>query len=200
VANELRHIFCLLEEHMDVLEAIRTRYSAGKMKPDQVSRDLIEQLLAAAVQAPNHYKVRPWRFVVLTGAGREKLGEAMAHSTRANNPAATDEDLQKDRTKPLRAPVVVAVAVDKPAIPKAKEIENICATAAAIQNMLLAAHTLGLAAIWRTGPSAIDTTIKHFFGWETDQHLIGFVYIGYPAETPAPVERPSFEDRTTWLD
>jgi nitroreductase len=192
--------FCLREEYMEVLEAIHTRYSAGKIKPDQVPRELIEQLLAAAVQAPNHYKVRPWRFVVLTGAGREKLGEAMAHSTRANNPAATDEDLQKDRAKPLRAPVVIAVAVDKPALTKVKEIENVCAAAAAIQNMLLTAHALGLAAIWRTGPSATDPAIKHFFGWEADQHLIGFVYIGYPAEAPAPYERPSFEDRTTWLD
>ncbi len=99
---------------MDVLEAIHTRYSAGKMKPDPVARGLIEQLLSAAVQAPNHYKVRPWRFVVLTGAGREKLGEAMAQSTKANKPEATEEDLQKDRMKPLRAPVVIAVAVDKP--------------------------------------------------------------------------------------
>ena len=100
---------------MEALEAIHTRYSAGKLKPDRVPRELIEQLLAAAVQAPNHYKVRPWRFVVLTGAGREKLGEAMAQSTRASKPDATEEDLQKDRVKPLRAPVVIAVAVDKPA-------------------------------------------------------------------------------------
>ena len=185
---------------MEVLEAIHTRHSEGKVKPDQVPHDLIEQLLASAVQAPNHYKVRPWRFVVLIGAGREKLGEAMAQSTKVNQSDATEDDLQKDRAKPLRAPVVIAVGVDKPALTKAKEIENVCAAAAAIQNMLLAAHALGLAAMWRTGPSATDPAIKHFFGWEADQYLIGFVYIGYPLETPAPQERPSFEDRTTWLD
>src|SRR5512136_2950923 len=105
---------------MEVLEAIHTRYSVGKVKPDPVPREVIEKLLAAAVQAPNHYKVRPWRFVVLTGAGREKLGEAMAQSTKANKPDATQEDLQKDRAKPLRAPVVITVAVDKPALTKAK--------------------------------------------------------------------------------
>jgi len=185
---------------MDILEAIHTRHSVGKVKPDPVAREVIAQLLSAAVQAPNHFKVRPWRFVVLTGAGREKLGEAIVQSTKANKPEATEDDLQRDRALPLRAPVVIAVGVDKPAIPKAKEIENVCATAAAIQNMLLAAHALGLAAIWRTGPSATDPAIKQFFGWEADQYLIGFVYIGYPIETPAPQERPSFEDRTTWLD
>jgi nitroreductase len=165
-----------------------------------VPRELIEKILSAAVQAPNHYKVRPWRFVVVTGVGRERLGEAMAQSTRAGKPDTTEDELQKDRLKPLRAPVVIAVAVDKPGLTKAKEIENICATAAAVQNMLLAAHALGLAAIWRTGPAATDPAVKHFFGWEADQHLIGFVYIGYPQYEAASPTRPSFEDRTVWME
>jgi nitroreductase len=185
---------------METLEAIHTRQSIGQVKPDPVPRDLIEKLLSAAVQAPNHYKVRPWRFVVLTGASREKLGEAMAQSTKASKPDATEDDVQKDRAKPLRAPVVIAVAADKPGLTKAKEIENVCATAAAVQNMLLAAHALGLAAMWRTGPSASDPAIKQFFGWDIDQYLIGFVYIGYPRHEATPASRPSFEDRTVWME
>jgi nitroreductase len=185
---------------MEVLEAIHTRQSIAQMKPDPVPRELIEKILDAAVQAPNHYKVRPWRFVVMTGAGRERLGEAMVQSTRLSKPEATPDELEKDCRKPLRAPVVIAVAVDKPGLTKAKVIENICAAAAAVQNMLLAAHALGLGAMWRTGPSATDPLIKRFFGWEADQHLIGFVYIGYPQQEPAPPERPSFEDRTVWME
>jgi nitroreductase len=185
---------------MEVFEAIHTRQSIGQVKPDPVPRELIEKILSAAVQAPNHYKVCPWRFVVLTGTGREKLGEAMAQSTKASKPEATEEDLQKDHAKPLRAPVVIAVAVGKPTLPKEKEIEDICATAAAVENMLLAAHGLGLAAMWRTGPSATDPRIKQFFGWEADQHLIGFVYIGYPQHEATPPARPSFEDRTVWME
>jgi nitroreductase len=185
---------------MEVLEAIHTRQSIGQVRPDPLPRDLIEKILSAGVQAPNHYKVRPWRFAVLTGAARERLGDAMAQSTKASQPEATEEDLQKDRGKPLRAPVIIAVAVGKPTLLKEKEIEDICATAAAVQNMLLAAHGLGLAAMWRTGPSATDPAIKQFFGWEADQHLIGFVYFGYPLLEAAPYERPSFEDRTTWME
>ena len=185
---------------MDVLEAIHTRQSIGQVKPDPVPRDVIEKLLAAAVQAPNHYKVRPWRFAVMTGASREKLGEAMAQSTKANKPDATEDALAKDRGKPLRAPVVIAVAVGKPVLAKEKDIEDICATAAAVQNLLLAAHAVGLAAMWRTGPSATDPAIKQFFGWEADQHLVGFVYIGYPEQEVPPPARPSFEDRAVWLE
>jgi nitroreductase len=185
---------------METLEAIHTRQSIGQVKPDPMPRELIEKILSAAVQAPNHYKVRPWRFVVMTGAGRAKLGEAMARSAMAGKPETTEDELKKDREKPLRAPVVIAVAVNKPGLTKAKEIENVCAAAAAVQNMLLASHALGLAAMWRTGPSATDPIIKQFFGWEADQHLIGFVYIGYPQHELASCERPSFEDRTVWME
>ncbi len=185
---------------MELFEAIYHRQSTSRVKPDPVPRELIEKLLAAAVQAPNHHKVRPWRFAVMTGSSREKLGEVMAQSLKVSRPEATADDLQRERLKPWRAPAVIAVAVDKPNIPKVVEIENVCATAAAIQNLLLAAHALGLAAMWRTGSAATDPAVKQFFGWEADQCLIGFVYIGYPQAELTPPARPSFEDRTVWME
>lgn len=186
---------------MDVFTAIFTRHSLGKVKPDPLPREVIEKLLSAAVQAPNHYKVRPWRFVVLMGKGREALGEALAASFRAKFPDLAAEAYEKERQKPLRAPVVIAVAVDQPAEPKVNEIENICAVAAACQNLLLAATALGLGSIWRTGETARDPEIKKFLGFAPEQHLIGFLYLGYLEISPAvQVERPSFEDRTVWLD
>jgi nitroreductase len=96
--------------------------------------------------------------------------------------------------------VVVAVAVDKPSEAKVLEIENVAATAAATQNLLLAAHALGLGAKWRTGEWARDLMVKEFLGFEPDQHLIGFIYIGYPEFESEPLPRPSFEDRTVWLE
>jgi nitroreductase len=189
---------------METLEAIHTRQSIGKVKPDPVPRELIEKLLSAAVQAPNHYKVRPWRFVVLTGKAREKLGDVMAQVFLDKFPdLPTDvlsKALEKERSNPLRSPALIAVGVDKPSEPKVIEIENVCATAAACQNLLLAAHALGLAAKWRTGDAARDPKIKGFLGFEPDQHLIAFLYIGYPEFESAPVERPSFEERTIWME
>jgi nitroreductase len=184
---------------MDIFEAIHTRQSIGHVKPDPVPRELIEKILAAAAQAPNHYKVRPWRFVVLTGAARDRLGEVMAASLRQRDPNAGDESLARERAKPLRAPVVIAVGVDKPSLDKVIEIENVCAAACAVQNMLLAAHGLGLAAKWRTVPAAYDPAVKVFLGFEPDQHLIAFVYVGYAEREPPPPSRPSFEDRVVWM-
>lgn len=185
---------------MEVFEAIRGRHSEGKVKLDPVPRELIEKLLDAAVQAPNHYKVWPWRFVVLTGEGRNKLGDAMAASQQERHPEFMQGVFDKTRALPLRAPVIVAVGVDKPGEAKVLEIENVCAAAAAVENLLLAAHALGLGAKWRTGEWARDAKVKEFLGFETDQHVIGFIYIGYPEFVAELPSRPSFEDRTIWME
>ena len=185
---------------MDLFEAIYLRQSIGKVKPDPVPRELIEKMLAAAAQAPNHYKVRPWRFVVMTGAARERLGAVMAQSMRKRDPGAKEEALAVERARPLRAPVLIAVGVDKPREPKVVEIENVCAAAAATQNMLLAAQALGLATYWRTGRAATDPDVKAFLGFEPDQHVMGFIYVGYPLAEPGRVERLGPEDRTVWMD
>lgn len=184
---------------MDILEAIYTRQSIGKICPDAVPQALIEKVLAAAAQAPNHYKVRPWQFIVLQGDARRRLGNVFAQILRENHPELDENAYQKEARKPLRAPVIISVAVRLPATPREDLIENIAAASAATQNILLAAHALGLAAKWRTGTPARAPRVKTFLGLDADQPLIAFVYLGYPAKQPLPVSRPSFEDRTTWL-
>ena len=99
---------------MEVFEAIYTRRSQKKVKADPVPREMIEKLLEAAVQAPNHYKVRPWRFVVLMGEARDRLGAAMAASQRDRHPEFPDEAFDKCRATPLQAPVVIAVGAAAP--------------------------------------------------------------------------------------
>ena len=185
---------------MEVFEAIYQRHSQKKVKPDALPRALIEKVLDAAVQAPNHYKVRPWRFVVLTGEARKKLGDVMAASQLDRHPEFPQEAFDKARATPLQAPVVIAVGVDKPSESKVLEIENICAVAAACQNLLLAAHAIGLGAKWRTGEWARDEKVKGFLGFDADQHIIACIYVGYPEFIPEPVLRPSFEDRTVWME
>jgi nitroreductase len=185
---------------MELFEAIHTRQSVSKVKPDPVPRELIETLLAAAAQAPNHHKVRPWRFMVLTGPARERLGEVMGRALRRRNPAALDETVAVERAKPLRAPVLIAVGVDRPSQPKVVEIENVSAASAAAQNLLLAAHALGLGAMWRTGDAAFDPEVKAALGLAPDQHLVGFIYVGYPLAELPPPSRPGAEDRTVWME
>jgi nitroreductase len=186
---------------MDALETIFARHSVSIVRPDPIPKVLVERLLAAAVQAPNHHHVRPWRLIVIQGAARERLGDAMAEALQASHPEMPQAGLDKERAKPLRAPLLIAVGVDLPEDSRIIEMENICAASAAVENLLLAAHSLGLGAMWRTGTAASEPLVKAFLGLDANQPLISFVYIGYPADilTPQP-DRPSFEDRTTWLN
>ncbi len=185
---------------MELFEAIHGRTTVGKVKQDALPRETIEKLLSAGAQAPNHYKVRPWRFVVLTGDGRKKLGDVMAASFADRNTTAPAEALDKPRTTPLTAPLIIAVGVDKPAETKVIEVENISAASAACMNILLAAHALGLGAKWKTGEWARDAKVKEFLGFAADQHIVGFIYVGYPEVTPEPYTRVGFEDRVTWIE
>jgi nitroreductase len=162
---------------------------------------MVERLLAAAVQAPNHYHIRPWRFIVIQGAARERLGEVLAQVLEASYPDIPPAGLDKERAKPLRAPLLIAVGVDLPDDPRVSEVENTCAAAAAVENLLLAAQALGLAGMWRTGAAASDPRVKAFLGLQPNQPLIAFLYLGYPETSVSPSpERPSFEDRTTWME
>lgn len=185
---------------MELFEAIHKRHSVGKVKADELPRELVVQLLEAGNAAPNHYKTRPWRFIVLRGEARKRLGNVMADSQHERQPEIPPEGLEKTRALPLRAPVIIAVGVDKPAEAKVLELENYAAVAAACQNILLAAHALGLGAIWRTGEWARDEKVKAFLGLQADQHIAGFLYVGYPEAASEPAPRPSYEDRAVWME
>jgi nitroreductase len=188
---------------MEVKEAIRQRRSIGKVKSDPVDKALIEEILEAGVWAPNHGHTEPWRFWVMTGDGRKLLGRGYAEVAAAEAGPLSEEELKLlwtgQERKALRAPVVVAVAVtptDHPAVP---EIEEFAAVHAAVQNMLLTAHALGLGAIWRSGAPAYHPKMREAFNLQGKEELVGFIYIGYP-DMPAPkAERVPFEQKTVWL-
>ncbi len=184
-----------------VLEAIRSRRSVGKVRPERPPRDVIEQIVEAATWAPNHRLTEPWRFYVLAGDARAALGQVMgrAQAARASSTADPAATFAKAAAKPLRAPVVIAVAVEPTGGPKVVEVEEVAAGAAAVQNMLLAAHELGLAAIWRTGDPAYDPAVKAFFELPPTAHLLGFVYVGYPDMPPPERARRPVADVTHWL-
>ncbi len=135
---------------MSLLEVIASRRSVGRVLPDPLPREDVEALLEAAVSAPNHHLTAPWRFVVLAGDARRELGEAHARAVARAKPDLPAEGLAKEAGRLERAPVVIAAVVlgsDDPV--QAREDRD--AVAAAIENLLLAAHGSGLGAMWRTG-------------------------------------------------
>jgi nitroreductase len=186
---------------MHVLEAIRTRRSIGKMTDQRPSREQIEIILDAATWAPTHHISNPWRFVVIAGGERLRFGEVTAQSklTRMEREGRSIEgEAEKLIAKALRAPVIIAVGVEPGDGPKIVEIEEVESGAAAVQNMLLAAHGIGLAAMWRTGDPAYDPAVAEYLGLSQCGRVIGFVYVGFPAIDKTRFGHVPFTELTTW--
>lgn len=188
---------------MSVIEAIRTRRAVGRMTGQLPTREQIEIILEAATHAPQHHDAEPWKFIVLAGDARLQVGNIVAEDLRPKlshlPPEKAQAVVEQSRNKMLRSPVVIAVASLKPANPKIVDIENVEAVSAAVQNMLLAAQELGLAAIWRTGDPAYNPNIKEFLGLDPLDHIVAFLYLGFPA-APSGTRTPiSFQDKTRWL-
>ncbi|HYP23729.1 MAG TPA: nitroreductase [Actinomycetota bacterium] len=162
---------------MDAIEAIMTRRSVPRCDGD-VGRDAIETILAAAVRAPNHHLTQPWRFVVLAGEARTELARAWAAGLEREG-----KDASRIPEKVLRSPVIVCV-LERPHLdnPKVVEIDEHYAVGAAIQNMLLAAHALGLGAMHRTGAATTMPEVRDYLGAADGELIAGFVYVGRPPE------------------
>lgn len=181
---------------METYEAIITRRSVPKVTgeaPDQAS---IRRLLDAGVRAPTHHLTQPWRFLVLTGGALEELGDAWARGAEREG-----KDPSLARAKPQRAPVIiVVVAKPKHHLPKVQEVEEHHAVGALMQNMLLAAHDMGLGAMLRTGPAAHIEEVHDYLGLEEGELVAGYVYIGYPATdgARAATRRTDAAEITEW--
>ncbi|SFD93675.1 Nitroreductase [Bacillus sp. OV194] len=188
---------------MDIFEAIKTRRSIGSVKDDPVPDHLIEKILEAGTYAPNHHRTNPWRFFVISEAGRNKLGELLAEITKsAMNEPLSEEDQQKlerVKKKPLRAPVIIAVGVEPGDHQKVIHKEETAAVSASIQNMLLAAHALGLGAVWRTGTICYDDRVRSYFRLSDKGEMAGFIYLGYPNKAPAAIKKQPYQEITEWL-
>jgi nitroreductase len=188
---------------MSVFQTIARRRSIGKMTQESPTREQVERILEAATHAPNHHTVQPWRFFVLAGKARRELGMVMAESLLARlgdiDPEKGKMVLEKERTKLLRAPVVIIAAAEYPRQQGVLEIENIEAVAAAVENMLLTAEELGLAAMWRSGEPAYDPQVKQWLGLSPQDHIVAFIYLGYPAFSLQERTPISFREKTSWL-
>jgi nitroreductase len=182
---------------MDVLSALEARRSAKKLAEPAPTRAQMEQILRAGANAPDHGRLRPWRFVVVSGTALEALGELMAETFREKVPNANSEQLAKERAKVLRAPIIIAAAT-KVTRNKIPEVEQVLSTGAAVENMFLAARALGYGAMWKTGDVAYSPRVKQYLGLAADDHIVAFLYIG--TETVASDATPiSLEGLVTWL-
>ena len=174
---------------MDALTALLTRASPARLSEPAPTDEQLRTILSAAANAPDHGRLRPWRFLVVRGPARNELGDVLAEALVKRAPESTVQMLEAERKKPERAPVIIVVSAAVQAPHKIPEVEQMVAVGAATQNILLAAHALGFGAFWRTGPPAYDDLVKERLGIPAAERIVAFVYLGTPA-APVPKRQP----------
>jgi len=184
---------------MQAIDALLTRRSARALTEPAPDSGALELLFSAAARAPDHGRLRPWRFVVVRGAARERFGVLLAEQLRRTHPQSTEEALQRERLRAFRAPLIIVVAAHCDPAVKIPVIEQTLSAGAAAHAMMLAALALGFNAMWKTGAAAYDATVKQALGLEAADAIVGFLYFGTESGERAPAVRTEWRDRVREL-
>ena len=172
---------------MDALQALLSRHSVAALKLREPAPSAQQLALAidAALRAPDHGNLKPWRAVLIRGDARKRLSDLFVQRMQQREPPAPPGKVEKARTMPLSAPLVIALAAHIRADNKVPEIEQLLSSGAATMNLMNALHAQGYASIWLTGPNAYDADIARTLGLAAHERLLGFVYVGTSADEAA---------------
>ena len=176
---------------------IKSRRSIGNLSIPAPTESQIKAAIDCAVTAPDHKKLRPWRFIVTQGNARHDLGRAFLAAAEAQAAQEGEELSEKSRQKtynmPLRAPVIITVVTHMQVHKKVPPFEQMLSAGAAVQNLILALQAQGFSTVWRTGLLCNEPTVKAYFGVGPDDYVTAFVYTGsspcdMPTRKPIDIE------------
>lgn len=191
---------------MSVLEKIireRRSVKPSLMNGKKINPSTIQQLLALADWAPTHGRTEPWRFIVFSGDGLARFSQQHADLYKNHTPeeSFTNAKYLNIIQNAEKASHVIAVYMKRQVSQKIPLIEEIAATAAAIEHILLGAHEQGIAALWSTGGMTYDNSMKQLLGLEEHDQMMGLIYLGYSDEPSPPAKRNiPLSEKTVWKD
>lgn len=168
----------LSEHSMNALDALHNRTSVPKLSDPAPQGEVLENICKAAFRAADHGVLRPWRFLLIGGDSRDRLGELFAAAAHKDDNSIDEQALERLRNKPLRAPLIIVAISCIQEHPKVPELEQDLSAAAATQNMLIAAFAQNIGAFWRTGSMAYHPTVASGLGLKDNEKIIGFLYLG----------------------
>lgn len=167
---------------MDAIELLLNRVSSSSLQEPGPTDTQLDVIYRAALRAPDHGALRPWRFLNVRGEARSRLGEVFQQAATRGGVAVDEGKLKKLGKMALRAPLVVVVIARTSDHPKVPVLEQQLASGAAAQNLLLAAYAQGIGGIWRTGEMAYNPHVEAALGLAENENIIGFLYLGTPPE------------------
>lgn len=184
---------------MDALTLLHTRNSVAKLVEPAPAGEVLQQIFKAALRAPDHAWLRPWRFLTIAGQARNRLGElfvsaAQVRLAEAGEPAMSMEACDKLAAKAYRAPLIIVVIASFKPHPKVPPVEQLLSAGCAAHSILLAAQALGFGGIWRTGNNAYDDNIRRGLGLEPGEEVVGYLYLGTAEGSAKPLRELSVAD------
>ena len=162
--------------------------------PDEAE---LENLLTIAARVPDHGKLAPWRFIVIDGEARGRIGETIAAAFRADEPDADADRIAAERGRLSRAPLVIAVVSSARPHAKIPEWEQVLSAGAVCMNLVVAANLMGYGTAWLTEWFAFDRRILDALGLAPHERVAGFVHVGRPTEIPGDRQRPNLSEIVT---
>ncbi|HKX41482.1 MAG TPA: nitroreductase [Burkholderiaceae bacterium] len=178
--------------------ALLTRRSVSPKRLVAPGPDLatLELMLRAALAAPDHGGLHPWRVIEFRTEHRAELAALFEAEKLRRDPLATPVDLLRARDHALLPPVLLGFVVTPRSRTKIPPREQWLAAGAALGNLLNAAHQLGYGAIVLSGERCFDETLVAALGVAADEQLVGFVSIGTIGKAPPEARRPL--PQTVW--
>jgi nitroreductase len=178
-----------------VITAIRSRRTIKAFRSDPIPQETLWRILDAARWAPNHRLTEPWRIAVIGTQSREALADALGNQTASSqDPSVVAKAKEEARQKVMSSPVLLAITCLLTGNP-AQQVEDLAAVCAAMQNLQLAAWGEGIGTHWNTGRvTRLPETSTLLELSDRGEQLVGFLYLGYPAQVPEPPKRRPIQD------
>lgn len=168
-----------LADFAEVLISSRQNISPRRLVEPEPNADQVGHFFRAAAAAPDHGLLTPWRFVIVPGKKRAALGEVFALALIDRDPGATLEQIDAAREKAHRAPfLLLAVARLGPSEPDIPLLERMVSVGAAIQNLLLSAHSLGFGSSLTSGQAMQSKRMRDLFQLKEGEEAVCFVNVG----------------------
>ena len=179
---------------MEALDVLLNRVSVPRLiepAPDAAQREI---LFGAALRAPDHGVMRPYRFLTVEGDARNRMGTLLAEALIEKGGDTDEKALEKARSGPLRAPLVVVVIAKLTDHVKVPKKEQALTAGCAAHGVLLAAYALGIGAVWRTGELSYAPHVAKGLGLAADEEVVAFLYLGTPLNPPREAPKVDIEE------
>lgn len=180
----------------DIIKRRRSVFPAQYIERP-IARADIQKILEAANYAPTHKRTEPWRFKVLQGNTKDRLGLFLAGKYKGNDPNPKDFKYRKLLENTKRSGAVIVICMQRDPKESLPEWEELASTAMAVQNMWLCCTEMGIGCYWSS--TGLIKYMHEFLDLNDGERCLGFFYMGHYDEEVPLVSRRPIEEKVTWL-